>query len=94
MTATATRTMTGPVWAPCAAFDAAAMLSGVTDAARSDNRPVLVAYDGSDESAAALRSAVTLFPLRTVIVVGVWEPGLARAMAGSPASRSGRRAPR
>jgi nucleotide-binding universal stress UspA family protein len=58
------------------------MLASVTDAARSDDRPVLVAYDGSDESVAALRNAVTLFPLRTVIVVSVWEPGLARAMAG------------
>lgn len=57
------------------------MLASVTDAASSDDRPVLVAYDGSDEAVAALRTAVTLFPLRTLIVVSVWEPGLARAMA-------------
>lgn len=66
---------------PCAAVDVVAMLASVTDAAKSDDRPVLVAYDGSDEAVAALRSAVTLFPLRTLIVVSVWEPGLARATA-------------
>jgi nucleotide-binding universal stress UspA family protein len=47
----------------------------------SDERPVLVAYDGSAESRAAVRSAVTLFPGRRLIVVTVWEPGLAMAMA-------------
>jgi nucleotide-binding universal stress UspA family protein len=57
------------------------MLASVTDTARGDHRPVLVAYDGSDEAVAALRNAVTLFPLRTLIVVSVWEPGLATAMA-------------
>ena len=58
------------------------MLASVADAARSDDRPVLVAYDGSDESVAALRNAAVLFPTRTLIVVSVWEPGLATAMAG------------
>jgi nucleotide-binding universal stress UspA family protein len=47
----------------------------------SDERPVLVAYDGSAESRAAMRSAVTLFPGRRLIVVTVWEPGLAMALA-------------
>jgi nucleotide-binding universal stress UspA family protein len=60
--------------------DVVAMLASVTDTARSDDRPVLVAYDHSDEAVAALRNAVTLFPLRTLIVVSVWEPGLATAM--------------
>ena len=74
-------------------MDVVAILDSVTDVARSDDRPVLVAYDHSDEAVAALRNAVTLFPLRTLIVVSVWEPGLARAMAslsgvapGSPSS--------
>ena len=49
----------------------------------SDERPVLVAYDGSAESRAAMRSAVTLFPGRRLIVVTVWEPGLATAMASA-----------
>jgi nucleotide-binding universal stress UspA family protein len=66
---------------PCATVDVVAILARVTDTARSDDPPVLVAYDGSDEAVAALRTAVTLFPLRTLIVVSVWEPGLARAMA-------------
>jgi nucleotide-binding universal stress UspA family protein len=46
-----------------------------------DERPVLVAYDGSAESRAAVRSAVTLFPGRRLIVITVWEPGLAMALA-------------
>jgi nucleotide-binding universal stress UspA family protein len=66
---------------PCAAPGAVANLASVTDAARSDDRPALVAYDGSDESVAALRNAVALFRVRTLIVVSVWEPGLGTAMA-------------
>lgn len=50
-----------------------------------DERPVLVAYDGSAESRAAVRSAVTLFPGRSLIVATVWEPGLAIAMASTAA---------
>jgi nucleotide-binding universal stress UspA family protein len=50
-----------------------------------DERPVLVAYDGSAESRAAVRSAVTLFPGRRLIVITVWEPGLAMALASSSA---------
>src|SRR3954451_8535941 len=45
------------------------------------DRPVLVAYDGSDEAVAALRSAVELFPVRTLMVACVWEPRLTEAMA-------------
>jgi nucleotide-binding universal stress UspA family protein len=51
----------------------------------SDERAVLVAYDGSAESRAAVRSAVTLLPGRRLIVVTVWEPGLATAIASASA---------
>jgi nucleotide-binding universal stress UspA family protein len=40
-------------------------------------RPVLVAFDGSALSRAALEQAVALFPSRRLIVATVWEPGLA-----------------
>jgi nucleotide-binding universal stress UspA family protein len=42
-----------------------------------DARPVVVAYDGSAESQAAVREAAILFAGRTLVVVTVWEPGLA-----------------
>lgn len=45
-----------------------------------DERPVLVAYDGSDESQAAVRAAATLMGGRSLVVVSVWEPGLAMLM--------------
>lgn len=45
-----------------------------------DNRPVIVAFDGSAEAQAALREAAGLFADRTLVVVSVWEPGLAVAM--------------
>src|SRR3954447_3844339 len=47
--------------------------------------PVVVAFDGSVESDAAVRAAVDLFAGRTLIVVTVWESGLAMAMTSSPA---------
>jgi nucleotide-binding universal stress UspA family protein len=43
--------------------------------------PAIVAFDGSDESAAAVREAVRLFGDRRLVVVSVWEPGLAFAMS-------------
>jgi nucleotide-binding universal stress UspA family protein len=46
-----------------------------------DTRPVVVAYDGSPPSQAALRAAVQLFGEREFLVVSVWEPGLADATA-------------
>jgi nucleotide-binding universal stress UspA family protein len=47
-------------------------------------RPVVVAYDGSPESKAALRETAHLLGHRTVIVATVWEPGLADlAVAGA-----------
>jgi nucleotide-binding universal stress UspA family protein len=42
-----------------------------------DARPVVVAYDGSPEAQAALRAAAALFSDRPMLVVSVWEPGLA-----------------
>jgi nucleotide-binding universal stress UspA family protein len=49
-----------------------------------DARPVVVAFDGSEESQAAARAAASLFRDRLVLVVSVWEPGLAMAMMSSP----------
>ena len=45
--------------------------------------PVLIAYDGSDVSRAAVRHAAELFAGRPAVLVTVWEPGLAAAM-GQP----------
>jgi nucleotide-binding universal stress UspA family protein len=45
-----------------------------------DQRPVVVAYDGSAEAQAAVRTAAGLFAGRTLLVVSVWEPGLALAL--------------
>jgi hypothetical protein len=39
--------------------------------------PVLIAYDGSDVSRAAVRRAAELFGGRPAVVATVWEPGLA-----------------
>jgi nucleotide-binding universal stress UspA family protein len=55
-------------------------MGAMTDALR----PVVAAYDGSPAAAAALRSAVELFPGRTVLVVSVWEPGLAMVSMNVP----------
>ena len=49
-----------------------------------DTRPVVVAFDGSDESQAAVHAAATLFRDRLVVVVSIWEPGLAIAMMSAP----------
>lgn len=45
-----------------------------------DPRPVVVSFDGSEPSAAALRVAVAELPGRHFLVVSVWEPGLTTAM--------------
>jgi nucleotide-binding universal stress UspA family protein len=55
----------------------------------SDTRPVIVAFDGSPESEAAIRTAAGLFSGRTLVVVSVWEPGLAMAMTPPPDGLSG-----
>jgi nucleotide-binding universal stress UspA family protein len=44
-------------------------------------QPAVIAYDGSDEARAAIATAVTLFGDRRLLVVSVWEPGLAQAIA-------------
>ena len=54
-----------------------------------DERPVIVAFDGSPESEAAVRAAAGLFAGRTLVVVSVWEPGLAMAMTSPPDGLSG-----
>ena len=45
------------------------------------DEPVLIAYDGSDTARRAVREAAKLFGSRQVLVVTVWEPGLAMAVA-------------
>lgn len=45
------------------------------------DQPAIVAYDGSDEARAAIAAAVALFGGRRLLVVSVWEPGLAQAIA-------------
>lgn len=44
-------------------------------------RPVVVAFDGSAASEAAIRAAAELFGAHPLVIVSVWEPGLAVAMA-------------
>jgi nucleotide-binding universal stress UspA family protein len=46
--------------------------------------PVLIAYDGSDVSRAAIRRAAELFPGRPAVLATVWEPGLAAVAVGPP----------
>lgn len=52
-----------------------------------DERPAIVAYDGSAEAQEAVRAAAGLLGHRKLIVVSVWEPGLALMMSstGDPA---------
>jgi nucleotide-binding universal stress UspA family protein len=54
-----------------------------------DERPVVVAFDGSPDAEDAVRAAAGLFPGRTLVVVSVWEPGLAMAMTSPPDGLSG-----
>jgi nucleotide-binding universal stress UspA family protein len=51
--------------------------------------PVIVAFDGSPESQAAVRAAAELFPGRPLVVASVWEPGLALALTPPTDSISG-----
>lgn len=44
-------------------------------------RPVLVAYDGSEPARNAVRAAAELFAGRPLLVISVWEAGLAMATA-------------
>ncbi len=41
--------------------------------------PILIAYDGSDSARRCISEAAKLFGSRRVVVVTVWEPGLAYA---------------
>jgi nucleotide-binding universal stress UspA family protein len=53
----------------------------------SDPGPVIIAYDGSELARKAIRTAARLLAPRSVVVVTVWEPGLAlvAGSAGIPA---------
>jgi len=44
-----------------------------------ERAPVVIAYDGSELSRAAVRHAAELFPARPTVVATVWEPGLVAA---------------
>ena len=44
--------------------------------------PVLLAYDGSEASRAAVRHAAELFAGRPAVVATVWEPGLVAVQVG------------
>ena len=46
--------------------------------------PVLIAYDGSEASRAAVRHAAELFAGRPAVLVTVWEPGLASVLGAIP----------
>jgi nucleotide-binding universal stress UspA family protein len=50
------------------------------------DRSVIVAYDGSAESHAAIETAADLFRARRLLVVSVWEPGLAMVVQSHPDS--------
>ena len=49
-----------------------------------DDRPLVVAYDGSEESQSAIHEAIGLFSGRKLVVVTVWEPGLSMVIASLP----------
>jgi nucleotide-binding universal stress UspA family protein len=49
-----------------------------------DTRPVVAAFDGTPAAEAAIRAAAALFRGRCIIVVSVWEPGLAMATLSTP----------
>jgi nucleotide-binding universal stress UspA family protein len=47
----------------------------------SEVSPIVIAYDGSEASRAAVTEAAALFGSRHALIVTVWEPGLADYMA-------------
>jgi nucleotide-binding universal stress UspA family protein len=51
--------------------------------------PVLIAYDGSEVSRAAVRHAAELFAGRPAVLATVWEPGLATVLVGIPPDTMG-----
>ena len=44
--------------------------------------PIVIGYDGSEDSAAAIERAATLFPGREAVVVHVWESPLRHTLSG------------
>ena len=50
----------------------------------SEAAPVLIAYDGSEVSRAAVRHAAELFAGRPAVLATVWEPGLAAVQEAMP----------
>jgi nucleotide-binding universal stress UspA family protein len=44
----------------------------------SPQTPIVIAFDGSDASRAAVEHAAALFPGRPAVIATVWEPGLAQ----------------
>ena len=46
--------------------------------------PILIAYDGSEVSRAAVRHAAELFAGHRAVLATVWEPGLATVTVGLP----------
>ena len=50
----------------------------------SEATPILIAYDGSDVSRAAVRRAAELFGGHRAVLATVWEPGLAAVAVGVP----------
>jgi nucleotide-binding universal stress UspA family protein len=66
-------------------FDYDARSGSASESPASGSKPrLLIAYDGSDLAAAAVRSAAELFPGSAALVVTVWEPGLAAMAAVDP----------
>jgi nucleotide-binding universal stress UspA family protein len=72
-------TTTGPCERP-----GAVTLPGMASAA-----PVLIAFDGSDAARRAVGAAAELFGSRPVLVIAVWEPGLAYAAAAGAMPTAG-----
>src|SRR3954447_21236115 len=54
-----------------------------------ENRPVIVAFDGSPESGEAVRAAAELFRDRLLVVVSIWEPALAISESMMPVAGIG-----
>ena len=48
-----------------------------------DSRPVIIAYDGSELARRAVQAAAQLLVPKQVVVVTVWEPGLALVSGGA-----------
>ena len=49
-----------------------------------EDQPVVVAFDSSPEAEAAVEAAAALFPGRELLIVTVWEPGLAMVVTSAP----------